>query len=99
MEFNKDCHKKTTSIDCFYFIGSSDNRISNLLIQAGFHIHDGCRLLDYCEGFDDRLWNHFALPSNVEVLQRTLRLRSPVLVRRHLDVTERILLCSEPLFL
>jgi hypothetical protein len=51
-------------------------------------VHEGCGLLHEPERAHER--DRHALAPDPEVLDRTLRLRAPIAVRRHLDRPERV---------
>ena len=58
------------------------------LEQPEILVHEGGRLLDEAERVDQR--HRHALAADPEILERALRLRAPIAVRRHLDRSERV---------
>ena len=67
-----------------HFIGRLDDHLAERGVQlAERHVGLGGGLLDDAEGADDR--GGLALPADLEIAQRALRLRAPVLVRFDLD--------------
>ena len=73
-----------------HLISSLADCISNLLVQAVCLVDGSSRLLEHTESFNQRSGHAFLRAANVKVLQRSLRLRAPVLVGGHFQVAESV---------
>ncbi len=72
-------------------VGGADDGLALLLAErAQLHVDDGRGLLHQHQRLDERM--RHLLGGDVEVVERALGLRSPVLVRGNLDGAERVLL-------
>ena len=77
------------------FITGLDHGRSNLRLQTKVQVCLGRRFLEKTESLNHRQWHALLWPTNLEVLQRSLGLCTPVLVRRNLDWPESIRFLSE----
>src|SRR3990167_8654761 len=66
-----------------------DDRLADLPVKlAEIHVHLGRGALDDAERADDR--GRLLLPADLEILERTLRLRAPIAVRGNFDRAEGV---------
>jgi hypothetical protein len=66
-----------------------------LWFKAELYVDFGCAFLEYPESFDNILRHFISLSGNIEVLERSLRLRTPELVIGHIDGPECIIFHSK----
>jgi hypothetical protein len=62
--------------------------------QPVLHVHRRCRAFEDTESLDDGWWHPVLRLIDLEVLQRALCLRTPILVGRHLDLAKGIGFCA-----
>ena len=78
-----------------YFIASLDHCIGNLRLKTVVKVGLSSTLFEKTESFNDRERHAFTLTSNLEVLERSLSLSTPVAIGRDLNGTEGIGFLSE----
>lgn len=76
-------------------IRSLHDGISYFLVELVSHVDLGAALLQDSEGLDNWVWHSIGFLGDLEVLERSLSLGTPVSVSRHLNFSKGIVLDSE----